>query len=141
MTRGVILSLAFVAPFAATGQDASGFAGVYRQNALGSCTAMGEEGGAIRIEDAVFYGAGATCQMTDPVDIRDMDAALFDFVCERDEAIWTSRFFLSLADDGGLIVVSDGFAFKYDRCDPDGAVGTVTTAPTLGISNSPQTGN
>ena len=115
-------------------QDVTSFDGTYRQDATATCTGFGEPGGALRIEDEIFYGSGAQCEMADPVEIRDMDATLFDFICERDDAIWASRFFLSLSDDDGLIVVSDGFAFKYDRCDPNDPVGAVTTAPTIGIT-------
>lgn len=38
------------------------------------------------------------------------------------------------ASDGGLYLIWDGIAFKYERCGEDAAVGTVTTSEELGIT-------
>ena len=132
MIRALALTtMALATP--AWADDVTDFTGTYRQDATAACSDFGAVDGALRIADEVFYGAGGQCRMTNPVEVRAMDATLFDFECASADAEWTARFFLSLAADDGLIVVSDGFAFKYDRCDPSDPIGAVTTAPIIGI--------
>ena len=73
--------------------------------------------------------------MTRPVNVRDMDAVLYDMECSGDGTDWIRRAMLMNASDGGLILVWDGYAFKYDRCPADPAAGTVTTADDVGVED------
>ncbi|MHC0051917.1 hypothetical protein [Actibacterium sp. D379-3] len=93
-----------------------GFDGLYRQGPDANCTVTGVEGGALKIEDGVFHGVEMQCRMENPVDVRDMDAALYDMSCNGEGSAWTARALFMHAADGGLIMVWNGYAFKYDRC-------------------------
>lgn len=101
---------------AASVQASDRFDGVYKQTAVGDCTRVGEDGGALKIEKGVFYGVNTSCRMSNPVDVRDMNAFLYDMECDVEESVWTERALLMAAPDGGLIMVWNGYAFKYNRC-------------------------
>lgn len=110
------------------------FDGVYRQGLGADCAAVGQDGGALQIEDGVFTGVESQCRMTDPVEVRGMEAVLYDMACSGEGSAWSARAMFMRAADGGLILVWDGFAFKYDRCTvPAEVEGVVTTAPTIGV--------
>lgn len=96
--------------------------GTYRQGAA-DCARFGVEGGAIRIEGDVFYGNEAICEMRQPVEVRNMNATLYDMYCEGylDEngvapQPWEARTMIMRAADGGLYMIWDGFAFQFDKC-------------------------
>ncbi|MEY8881430.1 hypothetical protein [Donghicola sp. XS_ASV15] len=100
----------------------AGFDGIYKQAADSDCALVGVDGGALKIEDDVFYGVDATCEMVDPVPVNDMDAVLYTMRCTSEKGEWSARSMILNGADGGLIMVWDGYAFKYDSCpDPDSA--------------------
>ncbi len=104
---------------AATAASA-GFDGIYKQAADSDCALVGVDGGALKIEDDVFYGVDATCEMADPVPVNDMDAVLYTMRCTSEKGEWSARSMMLNGADGGLIMVWDGYAFKYDSCpDPE----------------------
>lgn len=137
LVRGSFLTLFFILPFMA---GAGEFDGIYRQTRASDCTSIGEPGGALQIVDGRFIGVDSTCRMLRPVNVRDMNAKLFDMECSLiprtpAEALalagtpedaenlprintrpWRERALLMLAADGGLIMLWNGYAFKYDRC-------------------------
>lgn len=121
----------------AGGANAAGFDGLWRSSPTTDCSVSGVEGGALRIEEGILYGVENQCRMTMPVDVRDMDAVLFDMACEGEGAAWTDRAMLMNGANGGLILVWDGYAFAYDACPADAATGTVTTADDLGVPSVP----
>lgn len=105
------------ATFLLAGQASAGaFDGVYRQGPETDCAKLGQDGGALRIQDNVFEGVENTCRMENPVDVRDMDAVLFDMMCSGEGENWQARALFMRAADDGLIMVWNGFAFKYDSC-------------------------
>lgn len=111
------LALAFVlmpAVVVATPYD-----GTFRQTANAECALVGVDGGALRIEDGIFYGVEMECRMTRPVQVVDMDATLYTMACSGDGAVWTERAMVmnDAEVDGGIIMVWDGYAFRYSRCD------------------------
>ncbi len=118
-----------------TGPAAAGpFDGLYRSSPTSDCTRVGGDGGALRIGDDVLFGLNSQCRMTGPVNVRDMDAVLYDMACSGNGEAWTSRaLFMRAAEDGGLIIAWDGHAFRYDSCAPDAPRGTVTMSKDIGI--------
>ncbi|WP_375279316.1 hypothetical protein [Pseudooctadecabacter sp.] len=98
---------------------ATPYDGIYRQNANAECALVGVDGGALRIEDGIFYGVELECRMTRPVNVVDMDATLYTMNCSGNDEVWTERAMLMHdAEDDGIIMIWDGYAFRYSRC-PD----------------------
>ena len=94
------------------------FDGVYKQTANAECALVGVDGGALEIKDGIFYGVDVECRMTRPVNVVDMDAMLFTMQCTGDDTVWTERAMLMEdKESDGVIMVWNGYAFRYDRCD------------------------
>jgi len=102
---------------------ATPYDGVYRQNANAECALVGVDGGALKIEDGIFYGVELECRMTRPVNVVNMDATLYTMACSGNDEIWTERAMLmNDAESGGIIMIWDGYAFRYSQCpDPEEA--------------------
>lgn len=120
MTARFILSAA-PALWLAQQAGADTFNGIYSQGDGAVCAPVAESQDVVRIEDGVFHGVQTECRMENPVDVRDMNAVLYDMQCEGDQTAWSARALFMTAADGGLIMVWDGYAFKYDPCPPDEA--------------------
>lgn len=99
---------------------ATPYDGVYRQNANSECSLIGVDGGALKIEDGIFYGVEMECRMTRPVNVVDMDATLYTMSCSGEDQIWSERAMVmnDAEEEGGIIMLWDGYAFRYSRC-PD----------------------
>ncbi len=97
---------------------ASPYDGVYKQTANAECALVGVDGGALKIEDDIFYGVEVECRMTNPVEIEDMDATLYEMQCSGEGETWTERAMLMPdAEETGLYMIWNGYAFRYDLCD------------------------
>ena len=91
--------------------------GTYRLSEDADCDKVGQEGGALRIEEGVLHGIGSTCRMTDAVDVLDLDATLYVMDCEGEGQTWTERAMLMKAAEGDAIFLAwRGYVFRYDRC-------------------------
>ena len=109
---------------------ATPYDGTYRQAANADCGLVGVDGGAIEISEGIFHGVENQCRMTRPVNVVDMDATLYTMECSGEGTAWTERAMLMHAapEPGAdpeaprdLIMIWNGFAFKYARCpDPAG---------------------
>ena len=118
--RSPILALLLAVPAAV---QALPWDGTYRLSQGADCDRVGEEGGALRIGGGVFEGVGATCRMTEPVDVLDLDATIYVLDCEGEGETWTERaMFMRAAEGDAIFVLWRGYAFRYERCPgPDGA--------------------
>lgn len=95
--------------------------GLYRIEPEADCDRVGEDGGAIQIEGDTFTGVDSSCEMTDPVDVRGLDAQLFTMVCEGEGTAWEERMMAMTAAEGDAVyLLWDGFAFRYERCPAEG---------------------
>lgn len=91
--------------------------GVFKQAANAECGLIGVDGGALKIEDGIFYGVELECRMTKPVSVNDMDATLYTMQCSGGDQSWTERAMLmNSKESDGIIMVWNGYAFVYDRC-------------------------
>lgn len=122
----VSVALALLLALPASQSQANPWDGVYQPVPGADCSQVGVEGGAVRIKDGVFSGTQATCQMQRPVKVRSMNATLYDMSCEgvpdaegNTPAPWAERVLVMRAADDGLIMVWDGYAFQFERCDVD----------------------
>lgn len=110
------LSLALIlAPALAS---ATPYDGTYRQTANAECALIGVDGGAIKIEDSIFYGVEMECRMTRPVQVVNMDATLYTMQCSGDDQVWTERTMIMKDAEagGGIFMIWNGYAFRYSRC-------------------------
>ncbi len=115
MLLGLIPAISAAAPYD----------GSYLQVANGNCANVGQESGALKIADGIFYGVEVQCRMTRPVNVVDMDATLYTMNCSNDDENWSERAMLMLSKEtDGLIMVWNGYAFKYDRCPEATVTGT-----------------
>ena len=106
-------------PLAAQDRD---FSGLYRPVGEAfegwTCTeeTIGRDGGALAVQDGKFFGLESVCELTNPVNIRDMNARLFDAVCTGEGEQYSYRLMLMKTEDG-LIFAQDGFAFELISCE------------------------
>ena len=113
MSRALVAAL-LALPGAAL---ANPYDGTYRQTANADCAIVGVDGAAVKIEGGIFYGVEMECRMTRPVNVVDMEATLYTMVCSGEDQSWTERaMVMEAADDGGIIMLWDGYAFAYERC-------------------------
>lgn len=97
---------------------AEAFDGIYKQTATSECALVGVDGGAVEIRDGIFYGVEVECRMTRPVNVLEMDAQLFTMQCSGEDQAWTERAMLmNSAEDDGIIMIWDGYAFVYEACE------------------------
>lgn len=97
---------------------ADAFDGVYKQTANSDCGLVGVDGGAVEIRDGIFYGVEVECRMTRPVNVLEMDAQLFTMQCSGEDQAWTERaMVMSQAEENGIIMIWDGYAFVYAACE------------------------
>ncbi|MFZ3582066.1 hypothetical protein ACOI1H_07850 [Loktanella sp. DJP18] len=128
---------AMLAGLCATATMAGPYDGTYRQAANAECALVGIDGGSVKIEDDIFYGVEVECRMANPVNVLDMDALLYTMQCSGDDTVFSERAMLmNKAQDDGIIMVWDGYAFVYDRCPAPGDGPSVTdpvadAAPTI----------
>ncbi len=91
--------------------------GVYKQTANAECSLVGVDGGAVEIREGIFYGVEVECRMTRPVNVIDMDATLYTMQCSGEDQAWTERaMMMKPAEEAGLIMIWDGYAFAYEAC-------------------------
>ena len=93
------------------------FDGTYKQAANAECALVGVDGGSVRIADDIFYGVEVECRMSDPVNVLEMDALLYTMQCSGEDQVVTERaMVMDKAQDDGIIMIWNGYAFVYDRC-------------------------
>ena len=108
-----------IALAAATATQVGAFDGLYRPDepwAEGwDCKSVGMDGGALAVKDGTFFGVENACELTNPTQVRGMDAVLYDAVCEGEGETDTYRLML-MRVDGGLAVIRDGFVSMLKAC-------------------------
>ena len=114
--RGAVV-LACVLPSVAA---AGPFDGLYRPNydwALAwDCESVGVDGGALAVEGDTLRAVENTCTLTEPVEIRDMEAVLYDAACLGEGGASEGRIML-MSHDFGLYVIRDGFVLDWIACE------------------------
>lgn len=100
---------------------ASPYDGVYKQTANAECALVGVDGGSLKIEGNIFYGVEVECNMLNPVEVEDMNATLYEMQCTGEAESWSERaIMMPDAQNTGLYMIWNGYAFRYDRCeDPE----------------------
>ncbi len=111
----LLLAAAAVLAFGTPAQ-AQDYDGRYRIAPEADCSAPTGSPGFLRIEGGTLYGAESVCRMTEPVDVRDMDATLYDMVCTGEAAAWRERALVMRGAEDELVLVWNGYAFAYPAC-------------------------
>jgi hypothetical protein len=116
--RHFSLLIGVVAVLGSGSASAGPYDGVYKQTTNAECALVGVEGGSLKIAESIFYGVEVECRMTRPVDIADMDATIYQMECSGEGQTWSERaMMMNDAEDTGIYMIWDGYAFRYDRCD------------------------
>ncbi len=102
----------FLVPlFAGSAMAQSEYEGLYRPNAEWAenwdCKTLGQDGGALAVIDNQFLGVERACRLTNPVNVRDMAATLYDAECTAEGMTSNERMMLLDLPDG-LAVLTDG---------------------------------
>lgn len=115
--RAYVIALILALPSTGLAQD---FDGLYfpenQRGWLCDEPSLGQDGGALAIREGKLIGVENTCEMSNPVNVRDMDAALYDLTCQA-EGETTSQRVLIARSDTGVIVLRDGFAANWSLCE------------------------
>ena len=110
----------FLLPFMATSAFALGeYEGIYRPAAEWAdnwdCKRLGQDGGAMAVIDNQFVGIGRACRLSNPVNVRDIDATLFDADCSAEGNGMTERMMLMEMTDG-IAVLTNGSVILLRQC-------------------------
>ena len=96
------------------------FDGLYRPDfewaETWDCNTVGMDGGAVAVRGSEFIGVENFCELTDPVNVRGMDAVLYDAICEGEGETYTLRMMLHRTFRG-IAVISEGVAANFVRCE------------------------
>ncbi|MCX7558142.1 hypothetical protein OS190_01085 [Sulfitobacter sp. F26204] len=100
---------------------AQGLDGLYKPDAewadAWDCKSVGMDGGAMAIQDGVFFGIESECRMLNPTKVRDMDATLFDLHCSNESEISQMRIMILDTPEGIVTVRDGGDVTRYIRCE------------------------
>lgn len=95
------------------------FDGRYRPNydwaESWDCKSAGVPGGALMISGDTYLAPGADCTLSNPVEVRDMTAVLYDISCKSPDGPERQRVMI-LAHEFGIYVVADGLVLDWLRC-------------------------
>jgi len=100
--------------------QAGPFDGLYIPRGKGgtnwNCVYNGQEAGAIWIEDDWYHPIeDPLCRLTNPVQVRDMPAVLYDLVCDEYNAVANERvMFVRQAD--GMFEIRAGWMVDWEMC-------------------------
>ena len=100
--------------------DTSRFDGRYKLNPDVPGCVVGEgdvANAAFEIRNGRFISIETECRLTNPTNIRDMGAMLYDLTCSSEGEEWSDRILLMMKDDGSLLRVVDGMAFTNPPCE------------------------
>jgi hypothetical protein len=76
---------------------------------------LGMDGGALGVVDGYLHGLENTCELTNPTNVRGMDAILYDAVCSGEGMQSTERMML-MRYDGGIYLIRNGSAAEWRSC-------------------------
>lgn len=80
-----------------------------------NCEQVGMDGGALAIRNGVFYGVESRCDLTNPVDVRGMNATLYDADCTGEGDVYSYRMMV-MKTQQGITIVNDGWATPLKAC-------------------------
>jgi len=119
MGRGVIIAvLALMLPLPALAQDGR-FDGDWALGDPMACDLSGHDTAnfALRIRGDRFRGLESECRMTNPVTLPGVGAVIHEMECTGEGESWSYHALMMLDREGQLVMISDGSARIYPRCE------------------------
>lgn len=116
--KTILPALLILFPLSSLAQD-SAFEGDWAAGDPMTCDMSGSdsENFALRIRGDQFRGLETECRMTNPVTLPGIGGALYDMDCTGEGDRWSYRAFFMIDRDGQLVMISDGSALTYPRCE------------------------
>ncbi|SDJ40935.1 hypothetical protein [Aliiruegeria lutimaris] len=116
MKHSLAIVVSWVA-FAAVAEAQSPFDGLYYPtgSAGWDCRTLGADMGALGVLDGFLEGVENRCAMTNPVNVRDLPAVLYDLECSGEGTTYAERVML-MRSDQGIYVIRDGYVAEWSRC-------------------------
>lgn len=113
MIRAGLLLPALFLPLAALADTAPDYSGIYNA----ACTKDVAQFAITITADTIDYYE-STCTLSDPQALPGFaDATLYSAACTGEGQEWVKPLIIMAGLDGGLVLVDDGYAATYLRCD------------------------
>lgn len=115
----IVLAMACVTGL--TGEAiADRFDGKYRpvgdEFARWDCHTVGRDGGALAIQNDVFFGVESRCDLSSPVNVNGMNAVLYDAKCSGEGYEWSERV-MFMASEKGVYYITKQFVAEWQSCE------------------------
>lgn len=117
--RGMIIAaFALMLPLPAPAQDGR-FDGDWAAGDPMACDLSGHDSAnfALRIRGDLFRGLETECRMTNPLTLPGVGAVIHEMECTGEGERWSYHALMMLDRDGQLVMISDGSALIYPRCE------------------------
>ena len=117
--RGVIIAaFALMLPLPAPAQDGR-FDGDWAVGDPMACDLSGHDTAnfALRIRGDLFRGLETECRMTNPITLPHVGAVIHEMDCTGEGESWSYHALMMLDREGQLVMVSEGSARIYPRCE------------------------
>lgn len=118
MKRLVFLATMLLLPLPSLAQDGA-FDGDWASGDPMTCDMSGSdsENFALRIRGDRFRGLETDCTMTNPLTVPGIGAVLYEMDCTAEGERLSYRALFMMDRDGRLVMISDGSALTYPRCE------------------------
>ena len=112
-----ILGASLALTFTLSAATVSGpYDGLYRyRNQSCNPNMLGMDGGPVKIQENVFIGVEMGCELTNPTNIRGMNATLYDGKCGGEGEEWEGRYMV-MKSHHGIYWIHNEFITEFLRC-------------------------
>lgn len=114
-----LVAALLAATVVASGATSGPYDGLYVPEGMNwSCRAdqLGMDGGALAFRGDELVGVENYCKLTQPTQVRGMNAVLFDAVCSGEGEEYTERVMLMPHFQNGIYIIRDGGVADWRRC-------------------------
>ena len=112
-------SAVFAAVVFASTVTATPFDGLYKSiHGTWTCDPLdiGMDGGSLGIDGDFLYGLESECKLTNPTNVRGMDAILYDSTCTAEGEPYPSSRVMIMQHDEGIYFIKDGSVGDWRDC-------------------------
>jgi len=76
---------------------------------------IGMDSGALSLQDGYLHGIENSCELTEPTNVRGMDAVLYDALCSGEGEQYSYRLMI-LRHEQGIYLVQDDYVAEWHNC-------------------------